>query len=168
MRVLFILLFIPILGLGQNSQMNVSRKLQIVELQKTADSINRSLKIKTALLLENKATHQIELEKQYQKQEKIQLASQYLKKAKRGIKTGIIVSGVTLSTLFVPLISAISELTNSTGQGNYAPDASGIYLLAAAPIVLIGQMINVPLQISATNNIYYAREIIREIKTTTL
>ena len=70
MRVLFILLFIPILGLGQNSQMNVSRKLQIVELQKTADSINRSLNIKTALLLENKATHQIELEKQYQKQEK--------------------------------------------------------------------------------------------------
>ena len=157
MRVLFILLFIPILGLSQNSQKNVSRKLQIVELQKTADSINRLLNVEIDSLLENKAIYQIELEKRYQKQEKIQLARKYLIKAKRRRTTGIIVSGVTGLTAFIGFHILNAPSGNS---GGFQLDFSEIYLLGAAGVVIIGQMINIPLQFSATNNIQKARELI--------
>ena len=153
------------LGFSQNSAKNVSRKQQISELQQNVDGINRFLNAEIESLLENKATNQIKLEKLYQKQEKIQLASEYLEKAKRMRITGIIVSGVTGLTAFIGFQVLNAPSGNS---GGFQLDFSEIYLLGAAGVVVIGQIINIPLQFSASNNIQKARELIREVKITPL
>ena len=161
MKFIFVIVFlIPIIGLSQQSQKNVSKRLQIVELQKTADSINRLLNLEIESLLGNKASHQVELEKLYQKQEKIQLASKYLIKAKRRRATGFMVTGVTGLTAFIGFQVLNAPSGNS---GGFELDFSEIYLLGAAGVVMIGQIINIPLQFSATNNIQKARELIAEI-----
>ena len=164
MKFIFVIVFlIPMFVFSQNSQKNVSRKQSIKGLQKTADSINRLLNMEIESYLENKATHQIELEKLYQKQEKIQLAIQYLKKAEGIRKTGFIISAVTASTLSLPFILEYSEsksLTSFFDPPDFIIDVPHLALVGAAGLVVIGQMINIPLQSSATNNIQKARGLI--------
>ena len=157
MRFLFIVFFIPVLGLSQSSQKKASRKLTIVELQKTADSINRLLNLEI-----NKETHQVELEKLYQKQEKIQLASRYLIKAKRKRATGFIITGINGLNALICFQVIKGDSGNPDGIGFNFPT----YLIVSAGAILIGWFSDILLFSSATNNIQKASELIREVKIT--
>ena len=97
-----------------------------------------------------------DIDKLYQQQSKIQLASKYLKKAKRRITIGNIVSGVTFSTAFISFLIGIAPSTGFI-------DLSEIYFAAAGVLVLTGQAINIPLKISAKENIRMAKDLIREV-----
>ena len=82
-KIFVILLLIPILGFNQYNTKYYTKKQEINGFQQYADSITRILNAEIERLLENKETHQIEIDKLYQQQSKIQLASKYLKKSKK-------------------------------------------------------------------------------------
>ena len=157
-----ILLFIPLLGFNQYSTKYYTKKQEIKGLQRYTDSINSLLNAEIETLLENKEIHQLEIEKLHQQQAKLQLASKYLKQAKRKITIGNTVTGVTVLSGITMLIVS----NNDTGQNNYAPDFKEIYLAGAAVLVFAGQAVNIPHKIKAKENIRKAKDLIREVDNT--
>lgn len=138
------------------------KKQEIKGLQRYTDSINSLLNAEIERLLENKEMHQLEIKKLHQKQAKLQLASKYLKQAKRKITIGNTVTGVTVLSGITMLIVS----NNNTGQNNYAPDFKEIYLAGAAVLVFAGQAVNIPHKIKAKENIRKAKDLIREVDNT--
>jgi hypothetical protein len=156
MRVLFILLFIPILGLGQNGKKLFSKKHEIAELQKTSDSLNRLLIFEIESLSKSNQTQTNQLEIIDLKQETLNIANVHLRKAKRKVIAGNVVTIFMASTAVAgflvvgPFNSSIFDLTE-------------VGLIGAGVLTLIGQFINVPLKDSAKKDIQKARELIGKI-----
>ena len=130
------------LSFSQENAKYYTKKQEIKGLQKYTDSINSLLNSEIEYIQKNNENYKDELEKLEQKQAKIQLASTYLKKAKRRLTIGNIVSGVTFSTAFIFFQQGISPSSGFI-------DLSEIYFAAAGFLVLTGQAINIPLKISA-------------------
>ena len=74
-----------------------SKKQQIEDLQGRADSITNVLKFQLKNLNNSKITNKSEIEVLDLKEEDIKLAKLYLRKAKRNVKVGNIVTTVTVS-----------------------------------------------------------------------
>ncbi|MFL2570302.1 MAG: hypothetical protein ACJ0QL_00300, partial [Parvicellaceae bacterium] len=148
-KAFLILLFIPLLGFNQYSTKYYTKKQEIKGLQRYTDSINSLLNAEIERLLENKEMHQLEIKKLHQQQAKLQLASKYLKQAKRKITIGNTVTGVTVLSGITMLIVS----NNNTGQNNYAPDFKEIYLAGAAVLVFAGPAKYIPHKIKAKENI---------------
>ena len=142
------------LSFSQENAKYYTKKQEIKGLQKYTDSINSLLNSEIEYIQKNNENYKDELEKLEQKQAKIQLASTYLKKAKRRLTIGNIVSGVTFSTAFIFFQQGISPSSGFI-------DLSEIYFAAAGFLVLTGQAINIPLKISAKENIQKAKHNIK-------
>ena len=151
-----ILIFFPIFCLGQINTKYYTKKQEVKGLISYIDSSNIILNSKIESLLKQRETNQANLEKLKNKQAKIQLASTYLKKAKRRITIGNIVSGVTFLTAFISFQQGISPSSGFV-------DLSEIYLAAAGVLVLTGQAINISLKISSKEKIQKAKELIKEV-----
>ena len=131
-----------------------SKKQQIEALQGRADSITNVLKFQLKNLNNSKITDQSEIEALYLKEEDIKLAKLYLRKAKRNVKVGNIVSTVTVS------ISAFgTALLWKSFEGGWF-DLTGLLLIGDGVLIGVGQAINIPLKISAKKNIELAKELI--------
>ena len=131
-----------------------SKKQQIEVLQGRADSITNVLKFQLKNLNNSKITDQSEIEALYLKEEDIKLAKLYLRKAKRNVKVGNIVSTVTVS------ISAVgTALLWKSFEGGWF-DLTGLLLIGDGVLIGVGQAINIPLKISAKKNIELAKELI--------
>lgn len=131
-----------------------SKKQQIEALQGRADSITNVLKFQLKNLNNSKITDQSEIEALYLKEEDIKLAKLYLRKAKRNVKVGNIVSTVTVS------ISAVgTALLWKSFEGGWF-DLTGLLLIGDGVLIGVGQAINIPLKISAKKNIELAKELI--------
>ena len=131
-----------------------SKKQQIEALQGRADSITNVLKFQLKNLNNSKITDQSEIEALYLKEEDIKLAKLYLRKAKRNIKVGNIVSTVTVS------ISAFgTALLWNSFKGDWL-DATPLLLIGDGVLIGVGQAVNIPLKISAKKNIELAKELI--------
>jgi uncharacterized membrane protein len=131
-----------------------SKKQQIEALQGRADSITNVLKFQLKNLNNSKITDQSEIEALYLKEEDIKLAKLYLRKAKRNVKVGNIVSTVTVS------ISAFgTALLWNSFKGDWL-DATPLLLIGDGVLIGVGQAVNIPLKISAKKNIELAKELI--------
>ena len=131
-----------------------SKKQQIEALQGRADSITNVLKFQLKNLYNSKISDQSEIEALYLKEEDINLAKLYLRKAKRNVKVGNIVSTVTVS------ISAVgTALLWKSFEGGWF-DLTGLLLIGDGVLIGVGQAINIPLKISAKKNIELAKELI--------
>jgi uncharacterized membrane protein len=131
-----------------------SKKQQIEVLQGRADSITNVLKFQLKNLNNSKITDQSEIEALYLKEEDIKLAKLYLRKAKRNVKVGNIVSTVTVS------ISAFgTALLWNSFKGDWL-DATPLLLIGDGVLIGVGQAVNIPLKISAKKNIELAKELI--------
>ena len=131
-----------------------SKKQQIEALQGRADSITNVLKFQLKNLNNSKITDKSEIEALYLKEEDIKLAKLYLRKAKRNVKVGNIVSTVTVS------ISAFgTALLWNSFKGDWL-DATPLLLIGDGVLIGVGQAVNIPLKISAKKNIELAKELI--------
>jgi uncharacterized membrane protein len=131
-----------------------SKKQQIEALQGRVDSITSVLKFQLKNLNNSKITDKSEIEALYLKEEDIKLAKLYLRKAKRNIKVGNIVSTVTVS------ISAVgTALLWKSFKGAWF-DATPLLLIGDGVLIGVGQAVNIPLKISAKKNIELAKELI--------
>ena len=131
-----------------------SKKQQIEALQGRADSITNVLKFQLKNLNNSKITDQSEIEALYLKEEDIKLAKLYLRKAKRNVKAGNIVTTVTVS------ISAFgTALLWNSFKGDWL-DATPLLLIGDGVLIGVGQAVNIPLKISAKKNIELAKELI--------
>ena len=131
-----------------------SKKQQIEALQGRADSITNVLKFQLKNLNNSKITDKSEIEALYLKEEDIKLAKLYLRKAKRNVKVGNIVSTVTVS------ISAVgTALLWNSFKGDWL-DATPLLLIGDGVLIGVGQAVNIPLKISAKKNIELAKELI--------
>ena len=147
------LLLFGVLALCLNS-FGQSKKQQIEALQGRVDSITSVLKFQLKNLNNSKITDKSEIEALYLKEEDIKLAKLYLRKAKRNVKVGNIVSTVTVS------ISAFgTALLWNSFKGDWL-DATPLLLIGDGVLIGVGQAVNIPLKISAKKNIELAKELI--------
>ena len=157
MKNIFVILFlIPIFGLSQNGKKLFSKKHEIAELQKTSDSLNRLLIFEIEVLSKSNQTQTNQLEIIDLKQETLNIANVHLRKAKRKVIVGNVVTIVMTSTAVAgflvvgPFNSSIFDLTE-------------VGLIGAGVLIGIGQFINIPLRDSAKKDIQKARELISKI-----
>ena len=131
-----------------------SKKQQIEDLQGRADSITNVLKFQLKNLNNSKITNKSEIEVLELEEEDIKLAKLYLRKAKRNVTVGNIVTTVTVS------ISAVGTalLWKSFEQGLF--NATALLLIGDGVLIGFGQAVNIPLKISAKKNIELAKELI--------
>ena len=131
-----------------------SKKQQIEALQGTADSITNVLKFQLKNLNNSKITNKSEIEALYLKEEDIKLAKSYLRKAKRNVIVGNIVTTATVSISAVG--TALLWKSFKSGWLNLTP----LLFIGDGFIIGFGQVVNIPLKITAKKNIELAKELI--------